>query len=331
MSYTKFRDGYALETIYGTSTITTAGDSAYLFGVVSQKAVHPSIRTTIGRRATGVGAVEVPAGEHWKQFFSVQGMYAVGLQNAVPVWAALGTSSTGAGPPYTHAITAGVTLPSFTIYHERTGTGTDWVTLYTGCKVAGLTLTCSQEQKYLIGRMDWIAQKAVDPNLDGTNATLTNDPALPATATTDPYKFAGMTRTFNGASIDGLVSMELSISPDLTPILAHKWDSGTWTGQWLYKLLEAPERKYHLTMTLHPGNDDIWDSNAAQTVTDDIVFKWTKSTNDYIQITCTDCPITYNELATPEVGEELLDVVECEPRSVTVEAKDAIAGGAYGE
>jgi hypothetical protein len=331
MSYTKFRDGYALETIYGTSTITTAGSSAYLFGVVSQKAVHPSPRTTIGYRATGVGAAEVPAGEHWKQFFDLQGMYAVGLQNGIPIWAALGSSSTGAGPPYTHTITAGTSLPSFTIYHERTGTATDWVTLFTGCKVAGLTLSCSEEQKYLIGRMDWIAQKAVDPNLDGTNATLTNDPALPATATTAPYKFSGMTRTYNAVSIDGLVGMELQIIPDLTPIRAHKWDSGTYTGQWLYDLLEDARRKYKLVLQVTPDSDDLWDSGVAQTLTDDFVFKWTKSTDDYIEITCTDCPITYPELQTPEVGDSLVDVYECEPRSVTVSVKDAIAGSAYGE
>jgi len=275
--------------------------------------------------------VEVPATYHWKQFFDLQGMYPVGLQNGVPIWAAMGASSTGAGPPYTHTITAGTTVPSFTIYHERTGTATDWVTLFTGCKVAGLTLTCSEEQKYLIGRMDWIAQKAQDPNLDGTNATLTADPALPATATTDPYKFAGMTRTFNGASIDGLISMELTISPDLSPIRAHKWDSGTYTGQWLYKLLESPRKKYHLKMELSPDSDDLWDSGVASTVTDDVVFKWTKSTNDYIQITCTDCPITYPELTTPEVGTSLVNVYELEPRSLSIEVKDSIAGGAYGE
>jgi len=331
MSYTEFKDGYAIESsaaggTYGTSTITGAGDSTYLFGVISQKAVHPSPRTTVLYRATGVGAAEVPAAAHWKSFFDLQGMYAVGLQNGIPIWAALGTSSTGAGPPYTHTISAATSLPSFTIQHERTGTATAWSTQFTGCKVAALTLTCSEEQKYLIGRMDWVAQKAVDPGFQ-----LTNDPALPATATTGPYKFAGMTRTFNGASIDGLVSLELTISPDLTPIRAHKWDTGTWTGQWVYDLVESPRRKYKLTMQVAQGNDDIWDSSAAQTVTDDIVFKWTKSANDYIQITCTDCPIIYSELQTPEVGDIALDTIECEPRSLAVEVKDAIAGGAYGE
>jgi hypothetical protein len=174
--------------------------------------------------------------------------------------------------------------------------------------------------------MDWIAKKAADPGFQ-----LTNDPALPATATTAPYKFSGMTRTYNAASIDGLVDMELQIMPDLTVIRAHTWDTGTYTGQWLYQLLEAPRRKYKLILHITPDSDDIWDSSVATTLTDDFVFKWTKSTNDYIQITCTDCPITYHELNTPEIGNSLVDTIECEPRSLSVEVKDSIAGGAYGE
>ena len=242
-TYTQFKDGYAIESssaggTYGTSTIVQATQT-YLWGFISQKAVHPSPRTTIGYRAVGVGTAEVPATYHWKQFFDLQGMYAVGLQNGVPIWAALGGSATAGGGPYTHTITAATSLPSFTIQHERTGTATAWSTQFTGCKVAGLTLTCSSEQYYLIGRMDWIARKAEDPAFQ-----LTNDPVLPPTATTAPYKFTGMTRTFNGASIDGLMSMELQIMPDLIPIRAHTWDSGTYTGQWLYNLIASSRRKY---------------------------------------------------------------------------------------
>lgn len=271
----------------------------------------------------------MPAGSHWKQRFDLTGMYPVGLQNGILLWAAMGKSSTGAGPPYTHTITApddGTQLRSFTIQHERTGTATAWATQFTGCKVIGLLLTCGMEQKYLIGRVDWIAQKAVDPSF-----VLDNDPTLPPTASQASYKFVGMTRTYNAAAIDGLTYMELSISPDISAIFTPKWDTGTWTGQWLKELIESPRRKYHLTMHLSPDADDIWDSSAAQTVTDDIVFKWAKSANDYIQITCSDCPITYHELQTPEVGDELVDVVECEPRSLSIEVKDSIAGGYYGE
>jgi len=329
--YTAFKDGYLIESsaaggTYGTSTIGAAGTQTYLFGVISQKAVHPSPRTTVSYRATGANYYEVPATYHWKNMFDLTGMYPVGLQNGILLWAALGASSTAASVHTIGTPTDGAVLPSFTIQHERTGTATAWATQFTGCKVAGLTLTCSEEQKYLIGRVDWIAQKATDPGF-----TSTNDPILPPTATTAPYKFTGMTRTYNTAAIDGLVSMELSISPDLTAIRAHKWDAGVYTGQWLYDLIESPRRKYKLTMHITPDSGDMWDSGASTTLTDDIVFKWTKSANDYIQITCTDCPIIYHELQTPEVGDELVDVIECEPRSLAVSVKDSIAGGFYGE
>ena len=333
MSYTEFKDGYAIESsaaggTYGTSTIIAATQT-YLWGVVSQKAVHPSPRTSVIYRATGALAQEVPATYLWKRQFDLTGMYAVGLQNGILLWAGMGKSTTAGAGPYTHTIIApddGAQLPSFTIQHERTGTATDWASQFTGCKVANLTLTCGQESKYLIGRMDWIAQKAADPAF-----VLTNDPILPPTATISPYYFNGMTRTYNGASIDGLVDMELTISPDLTPVFAHKWDAGTWTGQWLHSLIEGTRKQYKLTLHLTPGSDDIWDDSVSQATTSDFVFKWTKSANDYIQITCTDCPIIYHELQTPEVGNTLIDVVECEPRSVTIEVKDMIAGGYYGE
>jgi hypothetical protein len=75
----------------------------------------------------------------------------------------------------------------------------------------------------------------------------------------------------------------------------------------------------------------MWDDAASQATTSDFVFKWAKSANDYIQITCTDCPLVYPDMATPENGTELIDVIECEPRSVTIEVKDSIAGSYYGE
>jgi len=331
--YTAFKDGYAIESAasggtYGTSTIIQTTQT-YLWGLISQKAVHPSPRTTVSYRATGANYYEVPATYHWKNDFDLTGMYPVGLQNGILLWAALGYSSTAASVHTIGTPTDGAALPSFTIQHERTGTATAWATQFTGCKVAGLALTCGEEQKYLIGRVDWIAQKAADPAF-----VLDNDPTLPPTATTAPYKFVGMTRTYNGASIDGLIDMELTISPDLTPIRAHKWDAGVYTGQWLYSLLESPRRKYRLTMHVTPDSDDMWDSGVASTLTDDFVFKWTKSANDYIQITCEDCPIIYHELTTPESGgtsKELVEEIVCEPRSLAVSVKDAIAGGFYGE
>lgn len=329
--YTQFKDGYARETVaYGTSAIVQATQT-YLWGVISQTAVHPSPRTTINYRATGVNAQEVPAGYAWKSIFELTGMYPVGLQNAIPIWAVMGKSAT-TGPVsgvYTHTITPpddGAALPSFTIQHEKTGTATAWSTQFTGCKVAGLTLTCGQEQKYLIARMDWMARTAADPAFQ-----LTNNPILPPTATTAPYKFAGMSRTFDGGDLDGLQYMEFSILPDLAPLRAHRWDGATYTGQWLYDIVDGPRKQYSLTMDITPEHDDLWDELIASGNTKDIVFTWTKSTNDYIAMTLSDCHVIAHELNTPEVGQSLLERVEIEPERVSFVVKDTIAGGYYGE
>ena len=86
-------------------------------------------------------------------------------------------------------------------------------------------------------------------------------------------------------------------------------------------------------MQLHPQSDDLWDELVATGNTEDIVLKWTKSTDDYIQATLSDCKIIAHEQKTMVKGELMVEVV-CEPRAISFEVKDAIAGdaaGAYGE
>jgi len=280
-----------------------------------------------------VNAYEVPAGSVWKTLFDNQGMYAVGLQNGILIEAAMGYSSTAGAGPYTHTISAptdGTGNPSFTIQHEKTGTATAWSTQFTGCMVSDLTMTCGYEQKYLVARVGWMCKKAADPGFQ-----LTADPALPATATETPYTFGTLTRTWDYGgtpiALDGLVSMELQVLPDLEGIRAHTWDTGVYTGQWLYKIIEGARKKYHLTMEMTPEQDDLWDELVSTTNTKDILFKWTKSTNDYIQVQCTDCMVTSHELVTPKVGEADIAEVTMEPRSLTWTVVDSIAGGAYGE
>ena len=338
MSYTEFRDGYKRETTFGSSIITAAADQTYLWGVMSQESKHPSPTTNILYRATGVNALEVPDTELWKGVFHLSGMYAILLQNGVVLQAAMGYSSTvDAAPLYTHTIapsTAGALLPSFTIQHERTGTGTDWATQFLGCKISSLTLGINWEFPALHARVDWIAAEATDPNLGGTNAMLTNDPTLPATATKTHYPFNGMTRTFDGNDIGGLVSMELTIGNGLTPVFDNTWDTGTYTGRWAKSFIESPRKEYRLVMQYHPDSDDMWDELIATGNTKNIVFKWSKSANDDIEATLTDCQVTSHDIKTPNAGEQLIEEVTCEPRQVSFEVKDTIAGdaaGAYGE
>jgi hypothetical protein len=329
--YNQYRDGYARESTFGTTAIANAAATTYLWGVLSEKVTHPNPKTKMIYRATGVNAQEVPDTYLWKSIFELTGMYAVGMQNGILLQAVMGYSST-AGPVggvYTHTISAptdGSKLDSFTIQHERTGTATNWAVQYLGCKIAGLVLDCNFEKKYLIAKVNWMAKKAIDPGF-----ILNSSPSLPATANIAPYHFGSMSRTFDGNSIDGLTAMELGISPDLTPIFAHTWDAGSYTGQWLYDIIESPRKQYNLTMDVSPDSDDMWDELVSNGNTKNIVFTWTRSTNDYITATLTDCQFTSHEIITPKVGDALVERVECEPRSITFTAKDQIAGAQYGE
>ena len=122
--YTAFKDGYAREASYASTGIANDAATTYLVGSLSQKSIHPSPRTSINYRATGVNALEVPAGELWKSYFNLMGMWGFGVQNGVFLEWVMGASSTTGTDPYTHTITTptdGTQLPSLTIQHERTG------------------------------------------------------------------------------------------------------------------------------------------------------------------------------------------------------------------
>jgi hypothetical protein len=248
------------------------------------------------------------------------------MQNGILLWAVMGASSTTGTGPYTHAITPVAAIPSFTMQHEATGTATAWSTQVTGCKVAALSLSCSLEHEFLIAHVDWIGKKATDPAFQ-----LANDPALPATATTGVYPFTGMTRTFDGAAIDGLTALEFTISPDLSPIFSHSWDAGTYTGMWLHQLLEGARKEYELKMTVVPASDDMWDELVAQGNTKNIVLKWAKSANDYIQLTLTDCHFLSHPTTTPQPGQAHTVEIGVEVERLAVEVKDTIAKTSYGE
>ena len=333
-NYTAFRDGYLRETTFGSSIIPNAATQTYLWGAISQDSVHPSPTTSLYYRAVGVNAKEVDAATDVTKLEEIcTGMYGIIPQNGVFLEAAMGKSSTAGADPYTHTITPtddGSLLPSFTMQHEVTGSATDWATQYLGCKINELALIMDYEGRYLVAMLNWVASEATDPGFMADN-----NPVLPATATTPAYYWGGFTKTFAAAAgpLDGLKYLELSINSGLEPDYAARWDVATWKGRQPWQFNEAPRKAYTLTMQLHPQSDDLWDELVATGNTDDIVLKWTKSVNDYIQATLSDCKFIKHEQKTMVRGELMVEVV-CEPRAISFEVKDAIAGdaaGGYGE
>lgn len=332
--YTGFVDGYAFEAIWGTSPITDEADIMYSFGLLSKEAIHPSPECSVIYAAPGLNELEVDESLITKGPYTLSGTYIVAPFNGILLKAAMGKSTTTeAGGVYTHTIVVPTAvdnvlppLPSFTIQHEMTGTATDWATQFTGCKINQLEIQCDYKRRVLIFVVDWLAKKAAKVAF-----TLTNTPDFPTGTNDEAYVFANMTRTFDGSDLDGLIGLKINISSDITGEYAHTYTTGTYDGMWPYLFTEGSIRKYEVSLEYTPGSSTIWEELIATSNTKDLVFKWTRSANDYIQITCSDCKVIEHTMKTPEIGKELREQVKMIPASISIVVKDGIAGGYYNE
>jgi len=335
MSYTEFKDGYAIEaTFKDGTTIDGAGDTAYLFGAFSEQAEWPSDEYDMNYTATGVNAKEVGAGLLWKTQGRLRGMIPVVIQNGILCKLAMGYSTTAGADPYTHTITPttdGSLLPSIVIQHEEKGTATDEEYQFQGVKIDSLLLSHDAAgPNILMAKVEIMAAKTIDPGF-----ALTNDPALPATANTDPYTALTRTWDYGGTpiAIDGLQKIEISIANGLNAEYAHSYDTGVYTGRDPYMFTEAARKEYRITLTMYKNTIEraLWTELKTASNTKEALFKWTRSANDYIQVTATDCNVIIHPVTTPKVGEgDLVDIVLV-PRALSIEVKDSIAGGLYGE
>lgn len=334
MSYTQFKDGYAIESTFKSNSpqLDGAGDQAYILGVIDETSEHPSPTWTINKTATGVNVKEVAAGCIWKSQEDMRGVYYLIIQNGIPIWLAMGASSTAGAGPYTHTITPttdGSLLPSITVQHEEKGDATNEEYQFTGVKVDSITL--SQEIKEggpLLAQLEIMAASAADPGF-----AMTNDPILPPTANSASYRSLTRTWDYGGTplSIDGLTKIEIVIANGLYPVNAHSWDTGVYTGDEPYEFGEANTKEYQINLTLHKNTIEraIWDELITKSNTKEVLFKWTRSTNDYIQVIATDCQVKSHPIHTPKPGETDLVTVVLVPRALSFEVKDSINGSPY--
>ena len=330
MSYVSFQDSYELEANWGVSTIPNAATQTRLLGVIREKATHPTPRFTPLYSPPAVGQREPPADGIVKGATTYQGNWTIILQNGIPLWMVMGASFTpGGGPPHTHTITPAY-LPSITLQNDRKGSGTDWGIQYTGVMITRFKLLDDRRVPGLIAVIDWTAKDAADPGF-----VLSSTPALPATATTGPF-FELVTATYDGNNLDGMTSFEFSIDPGLEALMGNWWLAGVDQQHKPLWIVEDFTRKYSLNIKMMPPNDDIWDDGINPvSASKDMVFKWQKSANDYIEITMTDCVPIFPETTTPTRKDDgtvvLEETYEFIPTQVSIEVKDAIAGGSYGE
>ena len=339
MSYTEFKDGYALETTFkDDTTLNDQTDVAYLLGQLAGENDWPDPVFETIFTATGVNAKEVAAGKLFKGKAVCDGMLSLMMQNGIVTWLAMGGHSVAGADPYVHTIaptTDGTQLPSIVLQHEEKGSGTNEEYQYQGVKVDSIVLSHDSnlpDGDFLMAKLEIKGAYAKDPAF-----VLDVDPALPATANTDPY--LSYVRKWNttdptaGTSIAGLEKIEIVVANGLTPIYAHSYDSTVYTGRWPYMFLEAPKKAYRINLLMHPDTIErqLWDELLATGNTKDSVYKWTRSANDYITVTATDCQVVAVQKHTPEVGKLNLEQVVLVPRAVSIEVKDSIAGAAYGE
>jgi len=329
--YNTFYNGWGRETTFGTSVINGVGSTAYLWGAEGTQSKY-RIQSDTLFRPTGVNAREVPAGNAFKSQNIVTANIGVVMQNGILLQAVLGKSSTAGAGPYTHTITPyddGTRLDSFTINGEQLGTATNFPIQVTGAICGVLTLKYDlTPPAILLGQADFLCKKLQDGQV------LTTKPQLPATATTTHYDT--FTRTFNSVALDGLKDIEITIDNGLDALFANTNDAGTYTGMWCFSIAEAPRIQYEVRMLLHPSTveDDLFDEAVSTGNTKDLVLKWQKAsdTNDYIQLTFSDCHAdTYEANIPSPVDDIMLHEVVMHPERLSVEVKDSIAGGLYGE
>lgn len=331
--YNEYMTCYAIESTPGSAAITSNASLGYLPGAISPIAKHPSPITTTHSVHPAVNARETSS--MIKGPYELPGRYTIRAQNAIPIWLALGGhSQTGpVSSVYTHTITPttdGTAIPSFTIHHERTDAGavaSDWTAQFLGCKVNDLMLYHDmKEAPFLMYRMDVLARKA-----QKAAYTLTNRPALPATANSDSYR--SLTRTWDYGSsdldLDGLVSMELKIPNVIFSEYIHHWTGTDYDGHWPNALIETQLLNYELRLVYSPSGSDVWDELLATSNSKEMYFKWTRDTDDYIAMTLTNCRVIEHDLIVPEVGTTLLETVLIHPESVSVSVKDKINGAPY--
>lgn len=337
MSYSQWKDGYALEATYGTSTITGAGDSAYLIGAISARSKMPTPEFTAIHTPVAVNAKEVAAGNIYKSQATMSGVLYFMVQDGIFCYLAMGLSSTAGAGPYTHTITPtsdGSLLPSITWQHEEKGDATNEEWQFQGVKVNSMRMSHDMGESgpnVLLAQLDIVACGMTDPAF-----ALTTSPALPATANSDA--FTALTRTWDYGSgntaIDGLQSVDIHVINGLVPRYTHSWSGGSYTGQYPYMYSEAARKVYLVDMVMSKNTIERAMSDEHNTLanTKETYFKWTRSANDYIAVTCTDCQVVIHEIATP-AGDDKTDLVNVQlvPRAVSIEVKDSIAGGSYGE
>lgn len=334
--YDTFVLGYAKESAYGSSAITGASSTAYKLGIINDdvQLPEPEVELIPIRGDTSLYDPD----DYIKSRFKLQSTIAVIPTDGVLLYYILGSTSTaGASAPYTHTITrvtGGGEIPSLTLHQEfkdSSSSLTNFSLNYVGTKITSAEIICDPAgplEGILYYQLTLMAK-------DCARGTIILDsshqPSWHSSDHITPFKWNQMTCTYNGSNIeDELDNVKLTIT------LPHIY---------LYTPRVETTDKTHipyLCPATGPGlillefrkqlkNYTFIDEALTSTSTGaDIVLKFTRSANDYIQFTLTNGhaykPVLQHPAATKYAAENHLIRFE----EVEVEVKDNIESTLYG-
>ncbi|MEM2003899.1 MAG: phage tail tube protein [Nitrososphaerota archaeon] len=226
------------------------------------------------------------------------------VQNARFLKYAFGSvTNSGTAPPYTHTLTISpdYLLPSITLVEHRIGSPMHGYK-YTGCRVESLELSW-EEDGFLTASVELIG-KSVEKITTLPSVTPSNE---------EPFKASQKTVTINGTENLYVVSGSVSITNNhvkyprsgdfIAGIVADRVD------------IEASIDIFYI-------DSSIYELMLNKTKFD-VTIKFTRSTDDYIEITLDDCYVSVDS-ELPAEG-ELMQTLSLRPSNISIVAKDDIA------
>jgi hypothetical protein len=290
--------GYFIESAWGTSQITGAGDTAYWIGVEAPNSTHPWIQRETQR------AVASPLNEYSTTIYEGKQVPRATIffapLDGVPLWWAMGESSNaGAGAPYTHTLSfrdgsgaAPPDPPSMTWHRERVDSAgglTDHRLQVTGLRVETCMVRCFS-QKLAPSPLLTMELGVVGKTHTHPTYSLSTKPSSRISAATC-YTFDMLTtKTLGGNDLKGLSGFELWWTRPLLVQHVNQNSGGTDLSHQVYAhyfgQLDGPYLRLHLEVEEYDnaGFEDV----TAASGTKDLSLILTRGTNDTITFTGTD-------------------------------------------
>jgi len=317
--------GILKETTWGTSLIDNNADTTYLLGITPETLELPYPEAKVANVGSAADS-RLPQLPLVKQQF-VFGTLRYALLDGWSTWLLMGGSSTAGSNPYTHTITAatpGNDLPSFTLHHELLGSGaTDWLWQITGIRPVAWQLSC----KYDVSNpLLWMESAFIGKSATTTAVKLDTDP-VPRITGVKPFHWNHLSSgviTWKGAALNNLIGVRIKGSTNIFNVFSDYTTIPT------MQIMPSFSPIYVELEFSPPEGDLFLDDLIAGTQTGDLVLKWLRSADDYIQFNGTNCTVLNHPVALSRQNAHSM-IVTLQVLTPSFEIKDNLAGSVYGE